>query len=341
MTLAGTDTDEAPEGGGLLAVLEFRSIMGQGSALEPQGVVFSDSADEEDVITEVSGGMVIPTQVPIVLPVVEDAFIRPAPNADQNFNEFPFLSVLQGCPESCQNHAEALLKFEVSEVDPADVASATLKLYLSESGALETTGLLRIQPVLSNEWHEESVTWNTAPPGPDWSDQGGELAMADPVEGSGKWIDFDLSTAMREATTDDFMSLRVVTDGVYQHGGYFHDKEYEDEELHPHLLITLGASPRFVRGDVDVNGSIELTDGIRLLGNLFLGRPEPVCLDAADINDDGLMDISDAISIFQWLFLGGAPPRAPSPSATAYDASDCGQDSTEDSLDCQEFNMCP
>ncbi|MCZ6793020.1 MAG: hypothetical protein O7J95_05330 [Planctomycetota bacterium] len=92
----------------------------------------------------------------------------------------------------------------------------------------------------------------------------------------------------------------------------------------------------FVRGDVDSNGRIELTDGIVVLNFLFVGGVPPACMDAADANDDGgeRPDLTDAVVIFNWLFLGGPPPAPPTPLLTQYDRSDCGPDPTDDLMDC-------
>ena len=95
--------------------------------------------------------------------------------------------------------------------------------------------------------------------------------------------------------------------------------------------------PRFVRGDVDSNSAVELTDGIALLNNLFLGGPAPLCMDAADTNDSGGdgPDLSDSITIFNWLFLGGPAPQPPSPQTPVYRRESCGIDPTEDGMDCR------
>ena len=42
----------------------------------------------------------------------------------------------------------------------------------------------------------------------------------------------------------------------------------------------------FRRGDADSSGDLSITDGIAVLGYLFLGSAEPACLDAADTDDD-------------------------------------------------------
>jgi len=91
------------------------------------------------------------------------------------------------------------------------------------------------------------------------------------------------------------------------------------------ILIVEPPYPQvFLRGDVDGNRSIDITDAVRLLNYLFLGGVQPQCFDSADVNDTGRVDISGAISILNYLFLGGASPSVPFPMA--------GFDPTEDAL---------
>jgi PKD repeat protein len=73
--------------------------------------------------------------------------------------------------------------------------------------------------------------------------------------------------------------------------------------------------PRFfMRGDIDNNRRVEITDSIFLLNFLFLGGQRPRCIDAADIYDNGRVDISSAITLLNFLFLGGRPPAVPFPN---------------------------
>jgi hypothetical protein len=92
----------------------------------------------------------------------------------------------------------------------------------------------------------------------------------------------------------------------------------------------------FVRGDVDSDGILNITDPVNILSFLFTGGAAPACMDAADVDDSGGAgpDISDAVNLLSWLFLGGADPRPPSPSAADYPAADCGPDATQDAMDC-------
>ncbi|MEM7235458.1 MAG: dockerin type I domain-containing protein [Planctomycetota bacterium] len=101
-------------------------------------------------------------------------------------------------------------------------------------------------------------------------------------------------------------------------------------------------SVRFVRGDVNVSGVVDLSDSVFALDYLFDSRGEPECLDAADVNDDGRVDISDPIALLSWLFLGGPGPPAPSPNRPSYNPDSCGEDLTSDiaTLGCSSFDRC-
>lgn len=90
----------------------------------------------------------------------------------------------------------------------------------------------------------------------------------------------------------------------------------------------------FRRADSNLDGSVNLADGIRILSFLFVGGISLGCMDAADANDDSSVDISDAIFLFAYLFTGGAPPPAPGFS--------CGEDPTDgDPFGCDDTGPCP
>lgn len=92
-------------------------------------------------------------------------------------------------------------------------------------------------------------------------------------------------------------------------------------------------STAFRRGDVNADGSFDIGDPIALLGTLFSGDPPSSCADASDVNDDGSTNIADAISALSALFGGGADPAPP--------FATCGDDPTDDGLDCADFAPCP
>ncbi|MBI4584721.1 MAG: PKD domain-containing protein [Planctomycetes bacterium] len=95
--------------------------------------------------------------------------------------------------------------------------------------------------------------------------------------------------------------------------------------------------PRFLRGDSNADGKVDISDPIVTLGFLFLGNPVLLaCRDAADANDDGMVDMSDAIWTLTFKFLGAVEIPAPGPDS-------CGVDPTPDDpeeLTCESFAPC-
>ncbi|MEC7776511.1 MAG: dockerin type I repeat-containing protein, partial [Planctomycetota bacterium] len=84
----------------------------------------------------------------------------------------------------------------------------------------------------------------------------------------------------------------------------------------------------FIRGDVNEDKVIDISDSVAVISYLFLGEVRPYCMDSADANDDGSVDISDTLRILSHLFNGGGPLPQPFPSR--------GFDSTVDDLFCDE-----
>ena len=89
------------------------------------------------------------------------------------------------------------------------------------------------------------------------------------------------------------------------------------------------SAPRFLRGDVDGNGDLQITDAIATLEYLFVGTFDPPCLDALDYDDDGGVVISDAVASLTHLFVGGPPPAEPGKETCGSDP-----DGDADELDC-------
>jgi hypothetical protein len=88
----------------------------------------------------------------------------------------------------------------------------------------------------------------------------------------------------------------------------------------------------FIRGLVNADDELDLSDGIAVLVHLFAGRPLD-CVDAADVDDDGALGVTDAISLLRFLFADGPGPRVPYP--------DCGVDVSDDELAaCREPRGC-
>ncbi len=89
---------------------------------------------------------------------------------------------------------------------------------------------------------------------------------------------------------------------------------------------------RFVRGDANADGAINVADVVTELSLMFLGTPV-LCLDACDSNDDGAVDIADPIYLVWYVLGSGPPPPIPHPG--------CGTDPTVDPLNCVSFPPCP
>jgi hypothetical protein len=88
---------------------------------------------------------------------------------------------------------------------------------------------------------------------------------------------------------------------------------------------------RFVRGDDNQDGKIDISDPLYNLGYQFLGGPGS-CLEAMDTNDDGRIDLSDPVYDLAFLFIGGPAPPEPHPG--------CGPDPGPSSLGCVDSPLC-
>jgi len=93
-----------------------------------------------------------------------------------------------------------------------------------------------------------------------------------------------------------------------------------------------GAQVRFIRGDVNADGAVNIGDPIFTLNYLFAGGLQPQCMAAADTNLDGAVNVGDPIYTLQYLFAGGPPPPAPFPS--------CGVPPGAEALPCAAFPPC-
>ena len=94
-----------------------------------------------------------------------------------------------------------------------------------------------------------------------------------------------------------------------------------------------GGSPSFRRGDSNGDGETNLTDAVYTLNHLFLGGPEPDCLEAADSDDSGAVDVTDPIRVLDHLFQGGPEPEPP--------GLECGEDPVgSSSLGCRVYSGC-
>ncbi|HLU46461.1 MAG TPA: lysyl oxidase family protein, partial [Planctomycetota bacterium] len=94
----------------------------------------------------------------------------------------------------------------------------------------------------------------------------------------------------------------------------------------------------FHRGDLNQDGSLDVSDTIFLLSWLFLGGRTPSCRETGDVDDDGSADIGDAVGLLDFLFRGGPPPADPGPPGLP-----CGFDRRipgQPQLGCLSYSAC-
>jgi len=90
----------------------------------------------------------------------------------------------------------------------------------------------------------------------------------------------------------------------------------------------------FVRGDVNADSRIDLSDGAFIFNFLFLGGDSPPCMAAASSNGSARIELTSGIYLLNFLFLAGPAPTAPYP--------DCGPltSDSDHALGCESFESC-
>jgi hypothetical protein len=94
-----------------------------------------------------------------------------------------------------------------------------------------------------------------------------------------------------------------------------------------------GGAGGFLRGDFNMDESLDISDPIKILEYAFTGTVSPPCLVAGDANDDDTVDVADPIYLLAFLFQHGRSPPPPS------DAS--GKDPTPGRLGCSQHEDFP
>lgn len=93
---------------------------------------------------------------------------------------------------------------------------------------------------------------------------------------------------------------------------------------------------RFLRGDVNQDGQVNIQDATVLLNLIYNDEYEPSCLESADVNNDGKILLGDAIQIINYSACGMIPPANPFPSC-GMDADSVG---TQKNLGCDFYDAC-
>ena len=93
-------------------------------------------------------------------------------------------------------------------------------------------------------------------------------------------------------------------------------------------ISVLPPAPQFIRGDSNLDGSVNISDGVKIVRHLFAGV-QVDCQDALDANDDGNINLTDAVYVLDFLYRAGAAPSAPYPlrgrDVSDVDALGCDQ----------------
>ena len=79
----------------------------------------------------------------------------------------------------------------------------------------------------------------------------------------------------------------------------------DSQELH--VVMEPGS---FVRGDVNLDGEINVGDVTYLINYVFIAGPQPLPWESGDVNCDGEVDIADVMYLINYLFIDGPPPQS-------------------------------
>ena len=102
------------------------------------------------------------------------------------------------------------------------------------------------------------------------------------------------------------------------------------------VMVTADVKPGtdFRRGDAADDGGVTISSAILILNFLFTERVNTLpCMEAGDINNDGSINLTDPVSLLGHLFRSQPPPALPGPES-------CGPDPDEPDLGCEQYTSC-
>lgn len=65
---------------------------------------------------------------------------------------------------------------------------------------------------------------------------------------------------------------------------------------------------RFVPGDADADGIVNVSDAVYLISYIFSGSIPPIIYNAGDVECSGIVNISDVVYLINYIFASGSPP---------------------------------
>lgn len=235
--------------------------------------------------------------------------------------------------------SDAWLAFFQTSTGNTDDGELFAKL---DSGGIGISGEYQGR-ILSNAWQRVSAIFQN---------EGGEMTLHKYIDGvevgsqplgppDGRWA------INQRGSGSPWFLLFTDNDGETS-SAYISSLLFADKALSPSEIASLGGpdaggiarspcfsepcKPFFRRGDSNGDSSVDIADAIFTLLYLFAGGARTVCPKSLDVNDDGAVQITDAIYALEFLFLRGPLIKPPSPV--------CGEDPTEDALECEPPGPC-
>ncbi len=82
------------------------------------------------------------------------------------------------------------------------------------------------------------------------------------------------------------------------------------EPLKEFFVRAINMSLRYVWGDANNSGYVDIDDVVFLVDYIFSGGVPPEYWNSADPSNDGQIDIDDVVALIGWMFEGGIPPMS-------------------------------
>ncbi|NSL87261.1 DNRLRE domain-containing protein [Chitinophaga sp. Mgbs1] len=166
---------------------------------------------------------------------VADAYVNDGSSAAVNYGAATGLVIKK---DNASYNREVFLKFDVSQLDTAQIEKATLELKVKSANTSITTTTWQTKFISDNGWQEMSINWNNRP---------ASAGILDTFPGSpaGTTAVFNITGQLKAIAGGNSgqLSLHVVSTlrGDAKTDASFHSRETADSALRPRLVIYLKA----------------------------------------------------------------------------------------------------
>jgi len=168
----------------------------------------------------------------LVLPPIEDTYVRDGGDAGNNFGTADVLQVKWESDREGMTRI-TFLKFDISSVTA--VERATLRLFMQLNDVLEMKQL-GLYDVTGVEWSEKDLTWETAP-----RTGGTHIRDVFTDNFANVWLDINLTDFVKKHVESGTKVISIRIEHKSDHWGgaiFFTSKEGADAAKHPQLVIT-------------------------------------------------------------------------------------------------------